>query len=164
MVGGLPLSSVPTDLVTQDPEHPSPPAPNSCLRKQAASAPQGAGPWPAGPDGAGGSAARITRLDLAAHRAWAHSGPAARLQPAASHIPSPPPGLNIPGQALPVLSSLSPRPRDPRRGQFRPAAPRPGPPRLMLPHPRPGHGVGATRGVSGPGTCLLPCPKAARVW
>lgn len=82
--------------------------------------PPGSGPWPAGPDGAGGCGARIRRLDPAAHRAWAHSGPAARLQPAASHVPA---GHNIPGLALPGLFSPSPCPRDPRGGQLHIAHP-----------------------------------------
>lgn len=82
-----------------------------------------------------------------------------------------PPGHNIPGRALPVLSSPFPRLRD-QRGAPRPhTAPapvprpalRPGPPLLTLPHPVPAHGVGATRGASGPGTCLPPCPKATWV-
>ena len=146
------------------PQTPQPtPVPVSENRRRQLWRPPGPGPWPAGPDGAGGSGARIRRLDPAAHRAWAqaHSGPAAQLQPAASQVP---PGHNIPGRAPPVLSSPFPSLRDRRGARLHTApAPAPRPAPLTLPYPLPARGVGATRGASGPGTCLPPGPKATWV-
>ena len=150
------------------PNTPAHPVPVSGNRQRQLWRPPGSGPWPAGPDGAGGSGARI-RLDPAAHRAWAraHSGPAAQLQPAASQVP-PRAQHSRTGPSCPVLPvpppqglEGGPRPHTAPAPVPRPAL-RPGPPLLTLPHPVPAHGVGATRGASGPGTCLPPCPKA--IW